>query len=132
MAIQLSVAARNARLDAFETAAGTTAKLRIYSGTQPADCATASSGTLLLDLALPSDYLANAASGQKAKSGAWSGPASAAGTAGYFRIYDSAGTTCHMQGTVGQGTGDMSLDNTNIANGQTVTINSFTLTDANA
>ena len=133
MAIQLSVAARNQRLDAFENAAGTTAKLRIYQGSMPADCATAAAGTMLFELALPSDYMQNASGGTKQKSvAAWSGPATAAGTAQYFRIYDSAGTTCHMQGTCGQGTGDMSLDNTSLANGQTVTVNSFTLTDANA
>jgi hypothetical protein len=37
-----------------------------------------------------------------------------------------------MQGSVGQGTGDLSLDNTTISNGQTITINTFTLTDGNA
>jgi hypothetical protein len=131
MAVQLSVAARNARLDAFETAAGTAANLYIRSGAQPADCATADSGTLLCTIALPSDWMNAASGGTKTKLGTWSAAASAAGTAAHFRIKDTAGTTCHMQGTVGQGTGDMSLDNTNIASGQTVTVNSFTLTDAN-
>jgi hypothetical protein len=133
MSVQLSIAARNARLDAFETAAGTTANLYIRTGAQPADCAAADSGTLLCTIPLPSDYMQNAAAGAKAKSvAAWTATASAAGVAAHFRIKDNAGTTCHMQGTVGQGSGDMSLDNTNIANGQTVTVNSFTLTDANA
>ena len=132
MAIQESVAVRNARLDAIETTIGTSAQLRLYTGTQPADCATAPSGSLLATLTLPSDWLANAASGAKAKSGTWSGSGSAAGTAGYFRIYDSTGTTCHFQGSVGQGTGDLSLDNTVIANGQAITISTFTITAANA
>ena len=133
MAVQLSVAARNARLDAFETAAGTTAKLQIRTLAQPTDCAAADVGTLLCEITLPSDYMQNAAAGSKAKSvAAWTGTAVAAGVAAHFRIKDNAGTTTHMQGSVGQGSGDMSLDNTNIANGQTVTVNSFTLTDANA
>jgi hypothetical protein len=134
MAVQLSVSARNARLDAIETAAGTAVLLKFYTGAQPADCATAASGSLLATLALPSDWWANASSGSKAKAGTWSGTGSAGGSAGYFRIYDSAGTTCHVQGTVTAtgGGGDMTLDNIVIANAQAITITSFTMTDANA
>ena len=56
--------------------------------------------------------------------------ADAGGLAAHFRI--KAGVTCHLQGTVGQGTGDMQLDNATIVAGQTVSITAFTLTDANA
>lgn len=132
MAIQLSVAARNARLDTFESTAGASAKLQIRSGAQPANCAAAASGTLLCEIALPADWMANAASGSKAKAGTWSGTGAAAGTAGHFRIVDNAGTTCHMQGSVGTSGTDMTLDNTSIASGQTVTVNTFTVTDGNA
>jgi hypothetical protein len=85
-------------------------------------------------MTLPSDWMSNAASGSKSKTGTWSGTGAAAGTAGHFRIYDSTGTTCHMQGTVTAtgGGGDMTLDNTSIASSQTVTVSTFTLTDANA
>lgn len=134
MAIQLSVPSRNAGLDAYEATIGASAKLRIMTGPQPATCATAQSGTLLAEIALPADYLAAAASGSKAKSGTWSGTGAAAGTAAHFRIVDAAGTTCHMQGsitTVAIGTGDMLLDNTSIAVGQTFTVDTFTLTAAN-
>lgn len=132
MAIQLSVAVRNARLDAIESTISTSPKLRIYSGSAPADCATAASGTMLCEMTLPSDWLANAASGSKAKSGTWSGTAAATGTAGYFRIWDSAVSACGLQGTCGIGTGDLQLDNTSIATSQTVTVTSFSLSDANA
>ena len=134
MALQLSAAARNARLDAIEATAGTTAKLQLRSGAQPADCATAASGTLLAELTLPSDWMSAAAAGSKAKLGTWSGTGAAAGTAAHFRIVDNAGTTCHLQGsvTLTAGGGDMTLDNTSIAAAQAVTITSFTLTDANA
>lgn len=132
MTIQLSVAARNARLDAIETAVGTAALLKVYTGLAPADCATAASGTLLATLTLPSDWLAAASGGAKAKSGTWSGTASNTGTAGYARVYDNAGTTCHLQGTCGIGTGDFQFDNTSLANGQPVSCTGFTLTDGNA
>lgn len=135
MALQLSITARNARLDAIETTIGTAPILTIRTGAAPADCATANSGTVLATLTLPSDWMANAASGSKAKSGTWQdASADNAGTAAHFRIHDSTGTTCHLQGTVTAtgGGGDLTLDNTSIAAGQTVTITSFTLTDGNA
>lgn len=135
MAIQLSTSVRNARLDAIETAIGTSAILKIRTGSAPADCAAADSGTVLVTMTLPSDWMAAAASGAKAKSGTWQdASADATGTAAHFRIYDSGGSTCHLQGTVTAtgGGGDLTLDNTSIAAGQQVTINSFTLTDGNA
>jgi hypothetical protein len=135
MALQLSTSVRNARLDAIETTTSTAAILEIRSGSAPADCATADSGTLLASMTLPSDWMAAASSGSKAKSGTWSDTsANATGTAGHFRVKDSGGTTCHIQGTVTAtgGGGDLTLDSTSITSGQTVTITGFTLTDGNA
>lgn len=135
MAIQLAVSTRNARLDAIETDAGVSAILKIRTGAQPATCATADAGTVLATMTLPSDWLAAAAAGAKAKSGTWQdASADAAGTAGHFRIYKSDGTTCQMQGSVTAtgGGGDMTLDNVVIAAAQVVTITGFTLTDGNA
>ena len=75
----------------------------------------------------------NAASGGSVtKNGTWTGTGSVGGVAGYFRVLDSGGSTCHMQGTVGQGSGDLSLDNTTIANGQAITVNTFTISAGNA
>lgn len=133
MTVQLSTSVRNARLDTLESTIGTSAILKIRTGAQPADCAAADSGTVLATFNLPSDWMAAASSGSKAKSGTWQdSSADATGTAAHFRIYDSGGSTCHVQGSVGQGSGDLSLDNTAIVAGQTVTINTFTITDGNA
>ena len=134
MAVQLSIAVRNARLDATESTIGTSAKLQFRTGTQPASCATASSGTMLVEMTLPSDYMAAASSGTKALLGSWTGTAAASGTAAHWRLLDSAGTTCHAQGTITGtgGGGDLTVDNTSIASGQTVTQSTFTLTDGNA
>lgn len=99
---QLSVAVRNARADVWESTIGTTPKLQIRTGAAPANCAAAATGTLLCEITLPSDWMATASSGAKAKSGTWSGTAVATGTAGHYRIVDSAGTTCHEQGSCGQ------------------------------
>lgn len=135
MAIQLSVSVRNARADAVETAVGATAMLRIRTGAQPASCATADSGSVLATMTLPSDWMAAAASGAKALLGTWSDTsADAAGTAAHFRIYDSAGTTAHIQGTVTAtgGGGDLTLDNVVIAALQNVSITSFGWTEPNS
>lgn len=134
MAVQLSTDVRNARLDAVETAVGASAKLRILTGAPPASCATAQSGTLLVEIDLPADWMSAAASGTKAKLGTWQANAAGTGTAGYFRVLNSAGAVCHVQGTVTAtgGGGDMTVDNTSIASGQQVTVNTFSLTDANA
>jgi hypothetical protein len=103
---QYSTAVRNAQLDAIETTIGTAPYLRIYNGTKPANVAAALSGnTLLAEGILPSDWLANAGSASKAKAGTWSltGQSGAGtGTIGtFYRIYNSDGTTCSMQGTFG-------------------------------
>lgn len=187
MALNLSTTVRNARLDTVESTIGTSARLKIRSGTKPAACATADAGTVLADLTLPSDWMAGASGGTKAKSGTWQdASADATGYAGHWRLYASDGTTCHAQGPTGQtwaaataysighrvindskvyvcvtngtsagsggptGTGTnitdntaawdyvedsvgvMELNNTSLASGQQFTVNTFTLTEANA
>lgn len=128
MAFQFSTTARNAALDALETTIGTAPTLEIRTGTVPANAAAADSGTVLVTMTLPSDWMAAASGGSKSLLGTWQDlSADATGTAGHFRI--KAGATCHIQGTVTAtgGGGDMTLDNTSIASGQQVTITACTL-----
>jgi hypothetical protein len=134
MALQYSQSVLNGKLDNIQTTISTAPLLKFYTGAEPASCATAASGTVLASQALPSSWMASAAAGAKAKAGTWAGTFSAAGTVGYFRIYDSAGTTCHMQGsvTITGGGGDMTMDNNVAASAQAFTVNSFTITSANA
>lgn len=135
MALQLSTTVRNARLDTIESTIGTSAVLRLRTGAAPANCGTADSGTVVATMTLPSDWMAAASGGAKALSGTWQdASADNAGTVAHFRIYDSGGSTCHIQGTVTitGGGGDMTLDNNVLAAAQQVTITSFTLTDGNA
>lgn len=136
MTIQLNVTTRNARLDTIESTNGTSCALEIRTGSAPSDCAQASTGSLLATINLPSDWMNAASSGQKTLLGTWSTTGSGTGTAGHFRIFNSQvtkdGTTCFMQGTVGMGSGDLSLNNTSIATSQPVAVTAFTLTDGNA
>ena len=131
MPVQNSTAVRNAMLDAIETTIGTSAKLQIWTGAPPATCAAASTGTKLIEISLASDWAAAASGGTKAFSGVpLSTTALAAGTCGYYRITDSAGTTCHEQGTVTAtgGGGDMTIDNAALTSGQSVQVTGFTKT----
>lgn len=138
MALQFSTTLRNTRLDAIETAVGTSGSLEIRTGSAPATPATAGSGTVLVTINLPSDWMAAASGGSKAiANGPWQDTsADASGTAAHFRIYSSQATkdntTCVLQGTVGQGSGDLQLDNTTIVAGQTVQVTAFTITEGNS
>ena len=134
MTIQLSVTLRNDRLNQIETTIGTSPILQIRSGSAPANCATADSGTLLASMTLPSDWLSTASSGQKPKLGTWSdSSADATGTAGHFRIKDSTGATTHIQGniTTSGGGGDMTLSTLSITAGQVVSVDTFVITEGN-
>ena len=132
---------REAQLDVIETTVGEAPILEIRSGAKPANCSAADSGTLLAELDLPTDWMEAAGAttaGVKGKSGTWSGTGEAgagAGTnAGHFRIKDSGGTTCYIQGSItatGDG-GDMTLDNISIASGQAFTVQTFAITAGNA
>ena len=143
MTIQLSTAVRNGMLESYEctvngqTVAGGTGtggsltgtaaapRLRILTGTMPANPAAAETGTLLVNIACPSDWAAAAASGSKALSGTWQATAAASGTAGYYRIVDNAGTTCHEQGTCGANV-VLSTSASTAANGNVLTFTSTT------
>ena len=133
--VQNSVAVRNARLDSFETAVGTTPVLKIFDGVMPANCAAADAGTVLSTINLPSDWMNAAASGTKTMLGTWAdATADATGTADYYRIYASNGTTCHEQGdvTATGGGGAMTVSNINFAINQPFSVTGYTRTAGNA
>lgn len=135
MALQYSVAVRNAKLDAVETTIGASAVLKIRTGAAPANCAAADSGTVLATISLPADWMAAAGSGTKAKSGTWEDTsADNTGTAAHFRLYANDGTTCGAQGSVTAtgGGGDMTVDSTSFTAGQDFIVTGFTLTAGNA
>ena len=132
MTIQYSVTANNARLDAIETAIGASAVLKIRTGAAPANAASADTGTVLATVSLPADWMAAAASASKAKLGTWQdASADATGTAAHFRIYETTGVTCHIQGTYGLSATDMIGDSVDFTAGQSFTINTFTLNAGN-
>lgn len=133
MTMQWSIACNNAALDAKETAMGATPIVRFYTGAKPANCGAAASGTKLAEGNLPADAMSAASGASKAKSGTWQATGVAAGDIGYYRLYDSTGTTCHNQGsvTVTGGGGEMTVDNVTVAVSQVLTVTGFTVNAAN-
>ena len=128
--MQYSTTVNNARLDAVESTIGASPTLTLYLGSTPANCAAADTGTPLVTMTLPADWMAVASAGAKAMAGSWSGTASggSAATPTHFRI--KAGATCHLQGTAGIGSGECQVNGT-ITSGQAVSISSFSITAAN-
>lgn len=124
--LQASEALRNAMLDAIETVAGTFPKIQIYTGGQPTNAAAAATGSKLAEFDLPSDWCASAVGGVKSATGApFEELGIAAGSAGYFRLVKSDGSTCVMQGSItmpGGPPGDAVIDNITIAQDQPVTL----------
>lgn len=138
MALQYSTSVRNARLDVVESTIGASPIIEIRTGAMPANCAAAATGNVLVQEALPADWMNAASSGTKTKNGTWALtalPNIATSDAGYFRIHRAGSPSeCDIQGTitVTGGGGDMTLDNISIAASQAVTVNTFTLTAGNA
>lgn len=137
MTMQFGVDVRNAILNAIENQVGTAPTLEIRSGSMPANCAAVATGSVLVQSAVPSDWLGAAAAGVKSKAGTWAFTALsniATTNAGYFRINLGSPSDCQIQGTITAtgGGGDMTLDNISIAASQSVTVNTFTLTAGNA
>ena len=128
--LQFSTALWNAMLDAVETAIGASPTLQLRTGNMPASGDTASSGTVVATMALPSNWMADAANGSKAKLGTWQDiNADASGTIGHFEIRSSGGAT-GLRGsvTLTGGGGDIELDQVSLNASQSVTITAFNLT----
>lgn len=131
MALQFSTTYRNALLDQLATISGASEVIKIFSGGAPANCAAADSGTRLVEYDLAVSSWNGASGGTKVLAGlTLTTTGVGAGSAGYFRLYASDGTTCHMQGTVtaSGGGGDLTFDNIVIAVGQTINLTGWTLT----
>jgi len=131
MTIQLSVAVRDAMLNAAETAIGVSAIVKLKSGAQPANCAAADTGTVIATFSLAADWMAASSSGSKAFSSVPLTDAAADnnGVLQHYRVYATDGTTCHMQGSITAtgGGGDLTVDNVVVTAGQSVSITSWVI-----
>lgn len=133
MATRLPSGTRNAIVNAIVQridAGSGPGSIDIRTGSQPASAGSAATGTLLATVVLADPSFPGAVNGTAALNGVpRSDVADDSGTAGWFRVKDSDGNfvldgMCTMAG----GGGEMILDNTNLATGQTFRINSLSLT----
>ena len=133
MAISLAVLAKNAKLNAITTYAGGSALLRIYDSTVPATADTALGAQVLLAELTMNATFAPAASGGVLTANAITqdSSANATGTATFFRIYQSNGTTVVAQGTVGTSGADLNMNTTSIVSGGPVAVSSLVWTEGN-
>lgn len=112
---------------------GASPLIRIYSGTAPANADAALSGnTQLAELvcaATPLASFSDTGTAARATFGTITSDTSAdnTGTATFFRIYASDGTTVKAQGSVGTATADLILNTVSITAGSTVSITSATI-----
>jgi hypothetical protein len=125
-----NVLLRNAQLDAITTFAGSGAKLRIYSGTQPATGGTAT--TLLAEFTLGSPFAPAASAAVLSPTLPSATTGSSTGTATWFRVVKADGTTHVLDGTAGTSGTDMVLSTTSIVSTGAVSVTSWTITRANA
>ncbi len=134
MALQFSTALRNARLDAITTVAAGSGFLRLYDGTPAVDCAASiGSSNLLAELVMNATSFAAAVAGVlTANSIAQDASANMSGTATWFRLWKSDGTTAVMQGTVGTVGCDLNLLTNVLIATQPVSVTSYVITEANA
>lgn len=122
---------RDAQQQGLITYAGTGAIISLYTGTQPATANDALSGnTKLVDLVIASGFGTDS-NGTLTLGTVSNGTAVATGTATFFRITKSDGTTVVMDGSVAVSGADLNITSTSISTGQTVSITSGTIIRAN-
>lgn len=138
--VQYTTTHRNTVMNDIVTALGTTPYLMIVSGTEPANVATADTGTVLV--ALPGSNPVGTVSGGVLTFSAFTTTAAVAtGTATHYLLCTTSNTanclaasstTRVAQGTVGTSGADLNLPTTSITSGVNVSITSLTYTAAGA
>ncbi len=123
---------RNAKQDATTTYAGNAAILRIYDGTRPSTGGAAT--TKLAEFTLGTPFAASAASAVLSPNLPSAATGLAAGTATWWRVVKSDGTTHVMDGDAGlSGSGkSMILSTTTVSVGLSISVTSWSITGGNA
>lgn len=126
---KLSDTAANAAVNGV-TALANSGKLRIYDGSQPANANTAvTTQNLLAELTLGATAFGAAAAGVATANAITSATAALTGTAAWFRVLKSDGSTVLFDGSVGTSGCDLNLATTSIVANATVSVSSFTFTE---
>ena len=123
MAFRISDAAASAALTALNTAIGTSATIKFYTGSQPATVDTSATGTLLGTLTASSTF--GSVSGRTLTAGTITedSSADATGTAGYVRVFN--GSTAVCDALVGA---EVTMNSNAIVAGGPIQMSSFVIT----
>ena len=131
MAFTMIDARKNAMLDTFTAGIGASPLLRIYDATGgvPANANTALGSQVLLGtLTFSATPFPAAATGTlTANAITQDSAADATGTAAFYRILNSAGTTTYAQGTVGTSGADLNLNTVSIVLGGPISVTALTI-----
>jgi hypothetical protein len=128
MAVRLSASLANDLADRIDTSLGNAGKIKIYTGTQPANPDATATGSLLATFTLGSPGFGAASNGVITLSDTpLTVAAGATGTAGWFRMETSAGSPI-LDGSVGTSGAQINLNTTSITTGVNVSITSGTIT----
>jgi hypothetical protein len=127
--LKTSIVSRNAELNALATLANT-GYIRVYDGSQPASPETAvSTQTLLAELRFGATAFGSAASGViTANAITDDSDINATGTASWFRVLESDGTTVLWDGSVGTSSADLILATVSLVQHAILQITSLTYT----
>lgn len=125
--LKYSNGTRHAQNEGLITYAGTGSKIRLYQGTQPTSANDAITTQTLLVECVISGVFGTDTDGTLTLGSVTSGVATAGGTANFFRIVKSDGTTVVMDGSIGVSGADLNLNTTTINVTQTVDISGGTI-----
>lgn len=128
--LKLTNTAANTACDAI-CALANTGYLRIYDGSQPATADTAiSTQVLLAELRFGATAFGSAVAGVATANAITADTAAdATGTATWYRIFKSDGTTALWDGSVGTATANLVMNSTAIQTNANVSISSLTFTE---
>lgn len=126
VASAVDAAATDAAATAYAAALGANAVLQIRTGAAPGPSNPAA-GTLLASVTIASWTAGTGGSGTVTGSNPGPVTVAASGDAAHFRL-QTAGGTAILEGTVGQGTGDLSLDATALVAGGSLDLDAPVLT----
>jgi hypothetical protein len=126
-ALKYSNGTRHAQNEGLITYAGSGAIINLYQGTAPANANTGITTQTLLVSCVLAGAFGTDTNGTLTLGTVNDGIAVASGTASFFRIFKSDGTTVVMDGSVGTSGEDLNLNTTTINITQTVNISGGTI-----
>ena len=128
MAFTVTAAQKNTMLNTITTAAGASSTVNIYSGSVPGN-ADASLGAAILLVSLPcsATFAPAASAGVLTANAITQTNVGTSGTAAFYRLIATGGSTVLAQGAVGTSGSDMNLNTTTLVTGGPCVVSSFTI-----